>query len=68
MAYVFDSNSFRVLGNYYPNQFPSFWKQFNHAVEERKNIISVKEVYREIEHYTRHPHLSDWIKDHRSIL
>lgn len=68
MVYVFDSNSFRVLGNYYPNQFPSFWTQFNHSVEVRKHIISVREVHREIIHYTRHTHLLNWIEDHKGIF
>jgi hypothetical protein len=30
--YVFDTNSVSVLRNYYPDQFPSFWKRFDAAV------------------------------------
>ena len=48
MAYVFDTNSFRVLGNYYPDQFPTFWERFNRAVTDGK-IVSVREVRRELE-------------------
>ena len=67
MAYVFDTNSFSVLGNYYPEQFPSFWREFEQAVAAGK-VLSVREVYRELEHYARHLHLTDWVKSHRSIF
>ena len=36
MAYVFDTNSFIVIGHYYPEQFPSFWEKFDQAVENGK--------------------------------
>lgn len=67
MTYVLDTNSFSVLGNYYPEQFPTFWGKFNQAVAVGK-IISVREVYRELEFYIRHSHLSDWVEDHRDIF
>ena len=67
MAYVFDTSSFSVIGNYYPQQFPTFWENFNQAVIVR-DIISVREVYRELEFYTRHSDLSDWVEDHRDIF
>ena len=68
MVYVFDTNSISVLGNYYPKQFPSFWKQFNQAVEDLKKIISVKEAHRELDKYNRHQHLSIWIENHKGIF
>ena len=68
MIYLLDSNSFRELGSYYPNQFPSFWIKFNHAVEVDKIIYSVREVYRELEIYRRHTHISDWVVEHKSIF
>ena len=67
MAYVFDTSSFSVLGNYYPEQFPTFWEKFDWAVTAG-TIISVREVRRELEHYARHPHLSDWVKEHGDIF
>lgn len=67
MAYVFDNNSFRVLGNYYPDRFPTFWGKFNQAVKNGK-IISVREVRRELDFYVRHPHLSDWIENYKNIF
>ena len=66
MAYVFDTNSFRVLGNYYPNRFPTFWRQFDQAVIDRK-IISVREAHRELKSQTQPP-LSIWVEDHKDIF
>ena len=66
MAYVFDTNSFRVLGNYYPDQFPTFWRQFNQAVANGK-ITSVREVHRELESQVQPP-LSIWANDHKGIF
>ncbi len=68
MIYVFDTNSFRELGSYYPDQFPSFWREFNKAVDSDKIIISVREVRREIEIYTRHAHITNWVAEHKSIF
>ena len=56
MAYVFDTNSFRVLGNYYPDQFPTFWERFDRAVTDGK-IVSVREVRRELEAQVHHTQL-----------
>ena len=67
MAYVFDTNSFIVISHYYPQQFPSFWDKFNQAVEVEK-IISVREVFRELDQEASAPHLSDWIKRHKNIF
>ena len=47
MAYVFDTSSFSVIGNYYPEQFPTFWEKFDQAATAG-TIISVREVRREM--------------------
>lgn len=65
---MFDSNSFRELGSYYPDQFPSFWREFNQAVDVDNKIISVREVRRELEIYTRHAHITNWVEEHKSIF
>ena len=67
MTYVFDTNSFRVIGHYYPEQFPSFWDEFNQATETGK-IISVREVLRELDHVASISHLATWVEQHRSIF
>ncbi len=67
MTYVFDTSSFIVIGHYYPEQFPSFWDKFNQSVDVGE-IISVREVFRELDHDASVPHLSYWIRHHRSIF
>ena len=67
MAYVFDANSFIVIGHYYPQQFPTFWKRFDHAVKIGK-VVSVREVFRELDQKAAEDHLIDWIKLHKHIF
>jgi len=62
MVYVFDTNSFRVLGSYYPKQFRTFWGKFDQYVAEHK-VISVREVRRELEEMLPDDsHLANWVK------
>lgn len=67
MTYVFDTNSFRVIGNYFPARFPSFWNTFNDFVNTG-NVVSVREVLRELDHQVRHQHLRDWIDHNKRIF
>lgn len=67
MKYVFDTNSFRVLENYYPERFPTFWDNFNGAVETG-TVVSVREVYNEVENLVRPEWLLEWAKQHRAIF
>ena len=67
MVYVFDTNSFRVLGNYYSEQFPTFWEKFNRAVAIGKRA-SVREVYRELGFQVHHIHLLDWVEGQKDIF
>ncbi len=49
MNYVFDSGPLIwMFRYYYPDRFPSLWKQFDSLVANER-IISVKEVLRELE-------------------
>jgi len=67
MDYVFDTNSIRVIGNYYPDRFPSFWERFNECADQGK-IVSVREVYRELDLQIRKPSLREWIKNHKRMF
>ena len=67
MVYVFDTSSFIVIGHYYPKQFPSFWNKFDETVDIGK-IISVREVFRELDQDASTSHLSDWTEHHKSIF
>jgi hypothetical protein len=65
MLYVFDTNSIRVLGNYYPERFPTFWRRFDEAVHEGR-VVSVREVLNELEKQSVAPWLLQWVQAHRS--
>lgn len=67
--YVFDSNSLRVLGNYYPGRFPTFWKRFEEAVVTGM-VVSVREVYKELERQRQigETWLWDWLHGHRRLF
>lgn len=67
MVYVFDTSSFIVLGHYFPQRFPSFWKKFNAAVRHGK-IISCREVYRELKGQGNKAHLDNWIQENKRLF
>ncbi len=66
MIYVFDTNSIRVIGNYYPDQFPTFWKHLDGAVSQG-TVISVKEVRKELE-FQASDWLKTWIKNNNNMF
>lgn len=67
MVYIFDTNSFSVAGNYYPSIFPSFWVSFNDAVLSG-DIISVRDVYKELLVKGSKRHLNEWVELNKSIF
>jgi hypothetical protein len=67
MVYIFDTNSFIVVGHFFPKQFPSFWRLFD-ASAAKEQIISVREVYRELDNQTSRSHLRDWIERNKEIF
>ncbi len=69
MTYVFDTNSFNVIGFYFPQRFPSFWKSFDKLVSEER-IISVKESFLELENKLpeNRQHMQVWISERKFIF
>lgn len=69
MTFVIDTSSFRVLRNYYPEQFPTFWEFFDAEVEER-SVTSTREVRRELEDQLTEKEgwLLDWVKAHPELF
>ncbi len=68
MIYVFDTNCFSIAGkHYYPDRFPTFWVNFNSFVQDGK-IISVKEVFKELDTNANSDYLRNWIKNNRYIF
>jgi hypothetical protein len=66
-TYIFDTNSFRVFGNYYPEAFPSFWMRVE-ALVEAGRITSCREVAKELELQNAFEHLNLWIADHDGLF
>lgn len=57
--YLFDTNTFRVLGGYYPETFGSFWEHIDEAVS-RGLIASVREVKKEMDNQDTSEHVMTW--------
>jgi hypothetical protein len=67
MIYVFDTSSFIVIGHYFPTTFPTFWEQFDSAVNTGQ-ILSAREVRNELDRGDPPKHLVDWIARNKDIF
>jgi len=67
VIYVFDSSSLMVLENYYPDRFPSFWKHIS-ALADGKQLMSVSEVAKELDHKNTRDFLLDWVKARQGLF
>ena len=67
MIYVVDSNTFRVLGNYYPARFPSLWEQLNALVAEGR-WSSVREARKELDLQNVSEHVDQWAESVKRIF
>lgn len=65
--YVFDSGSIRVLRNYYPRRFPSFWRNLEDAIKA-DSVISVREVFNELEDLLSGHPLWDWVEGNKRLF
>jgi len=65
--YIFDTNSLQQLFKFYPKRFPSLWEKFDELVN-LETIISVKEVFNEIESYVDSDQLKEWAKKNQTIF
>lgn len=64
---MFDTSSFIVLGHYYPDAFPSFWTMVNEFVVAER-LISVEQVFQELDQQAAEHHLVDWITSNRGVF
>jgi hypothetical protein len=67
MVYIFDTSSFIVLGHYFPQRFPTFWKNLEVSVTSGE-ILSVREVYKELKGKGNKQHLDDWIDTNKKVF
>lgn len=63
MKYVFDTNVISaIFGHYFFSRFPSFWIKFN-VLKDKRDIISVKEVKKELEEKEWGNEIEKWISE-----
>jgi hypothetical protein len=68
MKYVFDNNTLSaIFKHYFYDRFPSFWEKFN-ELKVNREIISVREVRREIEFLKRDDNLDEWLKNNTDFF
>jgi predicted nucleic acid-binding protein len=65
--YLFDTNIFYALSHFYPDNFHSLWIKINSLVSSGE-LISVKEVYREIKKNCPEEHIELWVKSNKEIF
>lgn len=65
--YVLDTSAFRVLGEYYPETFPSFWERLNEMAGQGR-LLSVREAKAELDAFNRFPHITDWCNNNSVIF
>jgi hypothetical protein len=65
--YIFDTNVFYALGVVYKSAFPKLWQRIEELVESG-DLVSVKEVRREIESNCPYPQITEWVASHKSIF
>lgn len=65
--YVLDTSSIKVFENYYPSRFPAFWEELKECVDEGR-ILSVREVFLELDLLSTKPHLDEWAKNNKRIF
>lgn len=65
--YVFDTNSIRVFGTYYPDSFPSFWERLALLVAAG-HFVSCHEVRKELERQSPSEHVNDWVNQNPNLF
>ena len=65
--YVFDASPLSVLlRNFYPDRFPTLWKNFDALIREDK-ITSTREVRRELERIVD-ADIPQWLEDNKTLF
>jgi hypothetical protein len=65
--YIFDTNVFWAIGNFYPSRFPTIWAKIDELAQNGV-LRSVKEVRREIERNCPSDCVEEWVKKHRELF
>ncbi|HUU87943.1 MAG TPA: DUF4411 family protein [Candidatus Glassbacteria bacterium] len=65
--YLFDTNIFYSLSVFYPENFPSVWEDIN-SLATNGNLISVREVYREVLKNCPEEHIEFWVIRNKKLF
>jgi len=65
--YIFDTNVFLALGIITRLRFPTIWDKLDSLVNNNQ-LISVREVRRELNRLCSYDHISNWIDSNREIF
>jgi hypothetical protein len=65
--YIFDTNVFITLGYYYRKRFPTIWARMD-TLADGGELISVREVRRELDLLCSSDHVNEWIDRYRQIF
>ena len=67
MIYVFDTSSFSEFKHFYPGVFKSVWAGLDDLVE-RQELISTREVWKEMGRGDADQHTNEWLKSRKHIF
>ncbi len=67
MIYVFDTSSLSKLKHFYPGVFKSVWQGLE-ALIQRGELISTREVWKEMERGNSDQYTNEWFKNHKEIF
>ena len=67
MIYVFDNNSLSKLKHFYPGIFKSLWSGLDLLIEDG-NLISTREVWKEMERGNPNEFVNQWLYDRKHIF
>ena len=67
MIYVFDNSSLSNLKHFYPEVFKSVWFGLDDLIE-KGNLISTREVWRELQNGNPTGHVNEWLKERKHIF
>ena len=65
--YVIDTNVFISLGLYYRKRFPTIWERVDNLADSG-DLVSVREVRRELENNCSSEHVLNWVEKYRHIF
>ncbi len=67
MIYVFDTSSLSKLKHFYPGVFKSVWQGLE-ALVQQGELISTREVWKEMERGNADQYTNEWFKGHKEIF